>query len=47
VTAFDAAFEARARRLLELMRELAFERRTVTLSSGKSSGLLHRFQAAA
>ena len=37
MTAFDAAFEAARARLLELMRELAFERRTVTLSSGKSS----------
>jgi orotate phosphoribosyltransferase len=34
---FDAAFQAQRARLLELMRRLSFERRAVTLSSGKSS----------
>jgi orotate phosphoribosyltransferase len=34
---FDAAFDAARARLLDLMRRLAFERRAVTLSSGKAS----------
>ena len=37
MTVFEAGFEAARGRLLELMRELAFERRSVTLSSGKVS----------
>jgi orotate phosphoribosyltransferase len=36
-TAFDATFQRQRQRLLEMMRTLSFERRQVTLSSGKPS----------
>jgi orotate phosphoribosyltransferase len=37
VSRFEASFEVARARLLELLRTLAFERRPVTLSSGKAS----------